>query len=336
MTSSRRVTVSTGARLHFGLLAHRPQSGREFGGLGVMVNSSGWSITVSHSDFTTDQVIVEDSANADCPETEDRVTDIVNRLRQRKGFDIPALQIEVTRAIPSHRGLGSGTQLALAMARAINIYLSMDSLPASELAELTGRGLRSAVGTWGFDSGGLIADGGKLPSDTVGTLVARMNFPSNWRFLLVYPRHISGLSGEQEVAAFGNLPGMPQETTDTLCRLALMELLPAVRERQFERASDALYQYGRQVGEYFAPAQDGIFVDARMHEFNSLLAENGIRGFAQTSWGPTCAILCSSDDMALRATEIIQSTSEADDYECVISTPLNHGATVEVNDVPEE
>jgi beta-ribofuranosylaminobenzene 5'-phosphate synthase len=333
MTSARRVTVSTGARLHFGLLTHRPTSGREFGGLGVMVNSPGWTIAVSTidaaEDSEPDRLTVADSATLACPETESRIAAVVDRIRRQKHLNVPPLDVSVLEAIPSHRGLGSGTQLALATARAIDACLHSGQIPVDQLALLTGRGLRSAVGTWGFESGGLIVDGGKLELEPVGTLAARLQFPPDWRFLLIFPNSASGLSGEDEIAAFENLSGMPQETTDTLCRLTVMQFLPAVQNADFGRASAAICQYGRRVGEYFAPAQGGIYVDSRMLDLSRRLADEGIEGFAQTSWGPTCAVLCQDEIMAARVSDLVQSTPQTRDCECLITSPLNRGATVE-------
>jgi beta-ribofuranosylaminobenzene 5'-phosphate synthase len=334
MTTARRVTVSTGSRLHFGLLTHRPESGREFGGVGLMIDSPGWTVDVSARDASpdtmTDRITVSDSAASACPETEDRVASFVGRFRQTQAASVPSLDITVSQAIPSHRGLGSGTQLALATARAINVCLDHEHVSAAELAEATGRGLRSAVGTWGFELGGLIVDGGKLGSDSVGSLAARLEFPADWRFLLISPDRFSGLSGDDEVTAFRDLPGMPQSTTDALCRLNIMEILPAVQDRDFERVSAALEEYGQRAGEYFAPAQGGVFIDPRMENFGRLLAESGIEGFAQTSWGPTCAALCRDDEMARQAIELIQPSAEASHYQFAIARPLNRGATVEI------
>jgi beta-ribofuranosylaminobenzene 5'-phosphate synthase len=338
MTTGRRATVSTGSRIHFGLLTHRPKSGREFGGLGVMVDSPGWTVSVSTPAATTgsdaDQIVVAEAVATACPETERRISNVIERFRGRRRVSIPSLEVDVTQAIPSHRGLGSGTQLALATARAIDVCLDVGRIPVGELAELTGRGLRSAVGTWGFESGGLIVDGGKLESDSVGSLAARLHFPSDWRFLLILPQSFNGLSGDDEVTAFRELPGMPQEMTDALCRLTLMEFLPAVQNRDFNRVSTALTEYGLRAGEYFAPAQGGVFVDPRMHEFSRLLADNKVDGFVQTSWGPTCAVLCRDDDMAATAADLIRSTPHARGYTCEIASPLNQGATVDVSEVP--
>lgn len=336
MSNGRQVTVSTGSRLHFGLLTHRPKSGREFGGLGVMINSPGWTVSASKSDSTPDstedRIEVADSAAAANPEAAKRARSFIKRFRQGRETSVPSLDIDVSKAIPSHRGLGSGTQLALATARAIDVCLNDEHVSASGLAELTGRGLRSAVGTWGFESGGLIVDGGKLESDAVGSLAARLDFPADWRFVLISPQSFSGLSGDDEISAFRDLPGMPQSTTDALCRLTVMEILPAVQNRDFDKVSAAFEEYGHRAGEYFAPAQGGVFVDPRMEDFGRLLAENGIEGFAQTSWGPTCAALCRDDEMARQAVEIVKSSADASRYQFAIARPLNVGATVAIGE----
>lgn len=334
MTEGLRVTVSTGSRLHFGLLTHRPESGREFGGLGVMIGSPGWKLTVSRmadgSPATSDMINVSDEANTACPETLKRVAEIIERFRRVKHLTIPPLTVEVESAIPSHRGLGSGTQLALAAARAIDTCLEMGHVPVSELAQLTGRGLRSAVGIWGFESGGLIADGGKLESEPVGSLSAAVLFPSYWLFLLIFPKTSRGLSGDDEITAFKDLPGMTQQTTQRLCEISLMKLLPAVHDHNFDLVASALAAYGQLVGEYFAPAQGGVFADPNMLKFRDVLAEKGIKGFAQSSWGPTCAVLCSDDEMADRAVQLIRSLPEGADYECQVSCALNNGADIDI------
>lgn len=340
MTAYRRVTVTTGSRLHFGLLTHRPESGREFGGLGVMIDSPGWTVAASANgstaDATEDRIVVVDSAAAANPEAERRICSFIKQIRKVRNASIPSLDINVSQAIPSHRGLGSGTQLALATARAVHDCLNNapenDPVSTSGLAELTGRGLRSAVGTWGFESGGLIVDGGKLESDSVGSLAARLDFPQDWRFVLIFPQSFSGLSGDDEITAFRDLPGMPQSTTDALCRLTVMEILPAVQQQDFDRVSAAFEEYGHRAGEYFAPAQGGVFIDPRMEDFGRLLAENGIEGFAQTSWGPTCAALCRDDEMARQAVEIVKSSAEASHYQFAIADPLNCGASVEISE----
>ena len=50
-----------------------------------------------------------------------------------------------------------------------------------------GRGLRSAVGTYGFAFGGLIIEQGKAADDALSPLVYRLDVPDDWRFALIQP-----------------------------------------------------------------------------------------------------------------------------------------------------
>ena len=61
--------------------------------------------------------------------------------------------------------------------------------------------------------------------------VARLPFPEDWSILVVRPPGESGLHGPDESRAFANLPPFTQDVTDSLCRLVLLEILPAVIER---------------------------------------------------------------------------------------------------------
>ncbi|MBI1311528.1 hypothetical protein GC176_09490 [bacterium] len=343
----RSVTVTTGSRLHFGLLTHRPQSGREFGGIGVMIDSPGWQIAVSTSGVRestpvpdlsrTGSVTVTVSAAAAtaCVDSEERVRRTLERWVQSTRTDVeqgsrsalPAdLRVHVERAIPGHRGLGSGTQLGLAIGRALSLAAGEGDLNTGVLAERTGRGLRSAVGTWGFERGGLIVDGGKLPEQTVGTCVSRLEFPAEWRFLLIAPAGGYGLSGADEVAAFERLQGMPGERSQRLCRIALMDLLPAIAETDVAAASAALTEYGRVSGEYFSAVQGGVFADDRMADVGHLVTHRG-RGFFQTSWGPTCAALCAGDEEAAELRRELDTTHSGP-LVLVTARPLNRGALV--------
>ena len=341
----KSVTVTTGSRLHFGLLTHRPAAGREFGGLGVMIDSPGWQVTVStdgsaasalesvNASETSDRVRISasDTALLACPDVGQRVERILDHWCRltRTCFRDTGLSVQIDKAIPGHRGLGSGTQLGLAIGRALSELADEPSVSAATLAERTGRGLRSAVGTWGFESGGLIVDGGKLPEQSVGTCVSRRDFPNAWRFLLIAPADGHGLSGADEVAAFEQLRGMPPERTERLCRIALMDLLPAIADVDIAVASTALTEYGRVSGEYFSSVQSGVFADDRMAEIARRVRRRG-RGFVQTSWGPTCAALCASDD---ELADLRCELESADTGSLIMTAarPLNQGASVTVS-----
>ena len=295
-TPKMTITVQTGARLHFGLLAVQAASGRNFGGVGLMVQSPGCVLSVEASE--------RDEFFADA-EIAARLTDWRDEYRSRcpREHRPLACHIRVTQTIPSHAGLGSGTQTALALAAALAHFGDEQNVSALELARRVGRGARSALGIHGFEQGGLLVEGGKRRPDEISPLVARLEFPSDWRVLLVMPNDRRGLSGDVERAAFTKLTPMPAVLTETLCRIVLMELLPAVASADFPAAAAALREFGQLNGSHFAPVQGGVFADPQMSELAQCLAEQGCVGIGQSSWGPTLWILCRDEADAIRRRE---------------------------------
>ena len=321
------VTVSTGSRLHFGLLTHRPKSGREFGGVGVMLESPGWTIRIEARTGHSDNAVnVSGDAAAASRDAEQRVRQILATCQQDNLALRCPVQVTIDSAIPSHRGLGSGTQLSLAVARGLDVLFSDGQRSVDELARLSGRGLRSAVGTWGFEYGGCILEGGRTEQDQVGRLISHVPFPEQGRFLLITPRSGAGLSGGEEKSAFERLPGMSTELTGELCRIAVMELLPAIQASDFDAAADGLDRYGQLAGEYFIPVQNGVFLHPAMNALSEKLRASGVIGFAQTSWGPTCFVLCRDETMALDVRNSVRQMSDSDELRLETAAPRNSSA----------
>ncbi|MBI1348126.1 beta-RFAP synthase [bacterium] len=282
------VHVQTGARLHFGLLAVAPARGRRFGGIGVMIDEPGFAITLQRAEH--DQITGRTNYAA-------RIQDTVQRLRQ-VWPDCPAVDVTVNAEIPPHSGLGSGTQLGLAIAAGLQRLCQQETSSAVELAAHIGRGQRSAIGVHGFDQGGWLIEAGKRDGEAISPLVARIASPNEWRWVLITPRETPGLSGSAELQAFRQMDSMPQALTAELCRLLLMECWPALQAGDFTALSEGLWEYGQQVGRFFAAVQGGVFADARMCELAHQLRTWGQQGIAQSSWGPTIAVLCRDADQA--------------------------------------
>ena len=238
------VTIHTGARLHFGLLAHRPSSGRHFGGAGLMIDSPGVKLTAKVAD--RDQIIAPQDL---LPRIENILAGYRSQVECEK--QPPPCRIEIHQQIPPHQGLGSGTQLALAVGKALAVLAGEAELPLLELARRVGRGARSALGIHGFEQGGFLIDGGKRHLEDIGTLVSRTPFPADWRIVLVTPPLGEGLSGTDEQTAFHRLAGMPEAVTNRLCRLLLMQISPAIREGDFGEVCEGIYQFGQEVGDVF-------------------------------------------------------------------------------------
>lgn len=322
-----QVTVRTGARIHFGLLTHRPKSGREFGGVGVMVDSPGWQITVSTS--AADCGEASEVARLTHPGCVERASQILDKLRASGAAPDRPIAIEVEAAIPAHQGLGSGSQLALALARGLDRLVGRES-PIEELSCQAGRGGRSAVGTWGFELGGLLVDGGRGSEDLMAPLVTRVDVPEDWRFVLLLPRDSAGLSGNAESDAFRKLAGMSDSVTDRLCRIIVMQLVPAFRGSRFEEAAQALGEYGQLAGDYFAEIQGGLFTHPQMRELATMLADAGAPGLAQTSWGPGCAMLCRDANTAERIADLAKEDGSGW-LETRVVSGRNRGADVDVS-----
>ena len=328
---ARFVSIRTGARLHFGLLTNRPVRGREFGGIGLLVSEPGWHLEAEDADSPTIEVSTL-AARAN-PETAERVAAFVACYRKSSAIEQRPLRIRVEAAIPGHQGLGSGTQLALTVAKALAV-LSDDDASAIDLARRIQRGRRSAIGIWGFEHGGFLVDGGKRSGDGIGELVARLDIPADWRFLLVTPASEIGLSGADEIAAFGSLPVMSEATTGRLCQMILMNLLPALAQSNFEEFASALFEYGRLVGEYFEPIQGGVFASQQVRELAGRLSDLGLPLPVQTSWGPTCAIPCRSRDEAQSLADQIAALPRMESLQQRIVAPLNQPARVQFKATP--
>lgn len=317
MTTS--VTIRTGARLHFGPLAASGSSGGQFGGLGMMVESPGYVVTAEHCN--RDECQGQDEAA--CA----RVIEFIHRIR-KSCESTPAVRMTITESIPSHAGLGSGTQLALAVARAVSELTGERNVDSATLARRVGRGQRSAIGLHGFDRGGFLVDGGRQGSARLGTLVSRIEFPSHWRLIQVTASQSKGLSGTAEQQAFALHPAMPQSLTGDLCRIALMEWLPALIEADFIRSSQAMYEFGLRVGQFFAPIQGGVFANRRIGELAEEVRRRGFAGVAQTSWGPTTCILCESKTSARELMDDLAKSTSWSECQFSVTKPLNQGAQV--------
>ncbi len=315
------VEISTGARLHFGLLASGAKTGRRHGGAGLMVQNPGWTIRVAVS--ACDEL--------DCPnDVRLRIISTLARCRAvwPRREQPPPVRIEIVAAVPQHVGLGAGTQLELALVAAWMTLRTGLRRPAVECAFRAGRGLRSALGIHGFERGGFLVEGGKYDDASVSPLVARAEFPEDWRLVLVRPAEVAGLSGEQEDRVFLRLRPMPRTTTEALCRNLVMDWLPAIVEADFARCSAALYAYGQTVGKYFAPVQGGVFADALMRRLAGQLRRAGVEGLGQSSWGPTLCILCESPRSAKQLVADFSNQVRFENCVWTIAAPRNCGATI--------
>lgn len=320
--SDRLLRVSTASRLHFGMFSFGRPGVRQFGGVGAMVAAAGARLV-----FAAAQRLEVSGPSAS------RVAEFVERFARRANWlKAPlACRITVEQAPPEHVGLGSGTQLGMALALGLNAWFEGPWRTAAELAASVGRGRRSAVGVYGALLGALLIEGGKLADEELSPLVARIELPDAWRFVLFLPGGKQGLSGTAEERAFDALPPIEEEVTAALCRIALLELAPAAAGGDFERFGESLYQFGRLAGQCFAAQQGGPYADRRIESLVARLRAWGVRGVGQTSWGPTVFALVSGEAKARHLVDAWTNGHTADGGapELLIAAPANRGAQIE-------
>lgn len=263
------------ARLHFGILDLGGHRGRRFGGIGAAVPSP--SVLL---DATQSERITAEGVDAD------RALEFARRYVAATGLAVGA-HLRIHRSIPAHAGLGSGTQLGLAVARALAELHGQPAEPL-ELARAVGRGQRSAIGTWTFALGGFVLEGGRRPDrGEVAPLISRLPMPAQWRCVIAIPASEPGLSGAAEAEAFRRLPPPAEREVEQVAHLVLMQMLPALADADLTDFGAALTEVQRITGSWFATAQGGAFAPGPTAELVRKLAEFGATGVGQSSWGPT-------------------------------------------------
>ncbi|HLJ92511.1 MAG TPA: beta-ribofuranosylaminobenzene 5'-phosphate synthase family protein [Gemmataceae bacterium] len=326
------IRVQAPSRLHFGLLSlssdtHWPNllgeeavPSRHFGGAGVMIEQPGIVLTAQPADdWAAEGVLAE------------RALEDARRFAQTwPAHVLRPHRLVIERSAPAHVGLGTGTQLGLAVARALCISGGLPDLTTVDLARRVGRGMRSGVGVHGFAQGGFVVEAGQRPGGRIAPLVARTPCPEDWRWVVVLPPWGAGLHGQEEREAFRRLDEqhMDLETTGHLCRLLMLGMLPALQERDLDGFGESLFDFNRRVGQSFATVQSGPYASSPVADLVSFIHRQGVHGVGQSSWGPAVFAVADgaerAEDLAQRIREHFGLQAE----EVLVTAACNHGAVV--------
>ncbi len=326
------IEIKTPARLHLGLLDTNGNLGRLYGSIGVAIKYPNVVLVAEPAD----------SLEVEGPESE-RVLVFANQFLSQYPV-LPGAHLSLKSNIPPHIGLGSGTQLALAVGAALTRLGNLD-LSLEEIALVMGRGVHSGIGINAFHQGGFVLDAGHRiarmdatsntpisEEKTVPPVLFHRPVPENWFFVIIVPDTDEGLSGEEEQAAFRKLPDMPASHVEKVCRLLLMKMLPALVEKDIIIFGQALTEIQRLVGESFAGIQGGHFANPLSEQLIDFLLERGATGAGQSSWGPTVYGLVEGEETACLL------TNEAEKYlnrvgkgRSFYVQPDNHGARIHIH-----
>jgi beta-ribofuranosylaminobenzene 5'-phosphate synthase len=272
------IEVVTPSRLHITLIDLNGALGRIDGSVGL----------------TLDFPSVKINAREDTELSVSGTTRFADRIREAASaiiskYKVDGVAIDVVEEYPAHVGLGSGTQIALAVGTAISELYGLDLKPAS-IARLTGRGGTSGIGVAAYEWGGFIIDGGHkgktdfLPSSASGRydpapMIVRHNFP-DWNIVLAIP-NLHGASDKREISIFQNNCPLPLTEIQKLSHVILMEMLPAVVEKDIEsfgRSIDRVQTLGFKRRE--------LRLQPFCVSLLRFMKENGAFGAGMSSFGP--------------------------------------------------
>jgi beta-RFAP synthase len=313
-----KVIVISSARLHMGFFDLNGTTGRMFGSLGVGINAPCTQVEIAKSEKTIIEVISGHQVS-------ENIEKIVKSFKI--GHKITQdFSVKIHQSIPEHTGLGSGTQMALALGAGLNRLFNL-GLTVPQIAAITQRGI--GIGT--FEHGGLVIDGGRGNAESPPPIIARHDFPLEWPILLIIDNAEQGVHGEHELMAFDALPKASLETAQKLAHSVIMQALPALVERDYAEFSRAIYKLQRATGEYFAPAQGGIFKSKSVTEILNYLYKNNVLCAGQSSWGPT-GFAVFKDDVSANATLTLlqQQFSKFNNISFQLVRSKNTGASIQL------
>ncbi|HSI43353.1 MAG TPA: beta-ribofuranosylaminobenzene 5'-phosphate synthase family protein [Methylotenera sp.] len=320
------IKISTAARLHMGFFDLHGGLGRKFGSIGLSLTAPNLELTARHHD----QILVTGNEAVTS-----RVAKIAEQLLTKLSLS-KHIHLDIQKHIPEHAGLGSGTQLALAIGTVISRLFELN-LSTSEIAILCGRGNRSGIGIAAFDHGGILIDGGRLSpsqqtsqkSQAIPPLLARYIFPEQWRILLILDTTQPGIHGQEELTAFSQLPAFSEDVAAHLCRHVLMQAMPALIEQDLPAFGQSIQVLQAHVGDYFAPAQGGRYASARVGTVLEHLKNVGVDCFGQSSWGPTGFAVFESAEAAEKQLQQLKTIFTDSALNWMICSPNNQGAVIE-------
>ncbi|WP_276258670.1 beta-ribofuranosylaminobenzene 5'-phosphate synthase family protein [Haloglomus litoreum] len=330
-----RATVSTGARLHVGFanlsLAHE----RLYGGVGLALAEPRVRLSATPAETVTCHAADAAVDEPDVACVREYATAVCDLL------GVPGAELAVEATLPRHVGLGSGTATALATLAAVARAHGED-VRSRERAPALGRGGRSGVGVAAFEQGGFVVDAGhpterfttRPPAQgnwTVPTVLARHALPADWRVVLALPDAEQGRHGSDEDDSMGAVvESADPSVADDLAALTVRRLLPAAAEGRLGAFGDAIAEFGRLNGAWYADEQGGVYRPPAGQVVEELRESPAVAGVGQSSWGPAVYALTDADraGTARRAAHAALDAAESDG-DVLITRPRNEGATIE-------
>ncbi|MDR1820560.1 MAG: hypothetical protein LBR15_09995 [Methanobrevibacter sp.] len=309
--------INVPSRLHMTLIDLNGSYGRFDGGIGLTLANPK---IVLKGELSESGISLDFSSRIDDNIKDEAYLKLLNSVDDlMKHFSVESgFHFTLEEAYPMHSGLGSGTQFALATGRLVCELLKDDlnveyndfsqneynnigaskaknSINSYSLGKILKRGGTSGIGTFSFDYGGFILDGGHnlndkekfLPSSASSAkppvLIGNYDFPQEWDIIVAIPNNGDNtVSGKKEVDLFQKYCPVPKDEVEKLSHLILMNLIPFMLEKDIESFGHVINQI-QDLG--FKRIEVSLQPD-NVKKAMEAMRESGAYGVGMSSFGP--------------------------------------------------
>lgn len=316
-------------RINLGIIDLSENPYRIDGTHGFYTNISIAEVSVYKANKTS--IVIDSEYKEQFIEVIDRCFEYLNRI------DVCCdVHITIASKFNRHIGLGSGTQISMAIVEAFNCEFNLE-MNIHEKAKLAGSGGTSSVGVYCFKRGGYVLDAGRLfptekssigPSekysfDKLPPIIASYYLP-NWNMFLLIPQTDQYIEGNVEQQLFQKYTPIPSSEADEICKWILKGIMPAIVEKNYDSFCYSIEQIMnlgfrlREISHY------GRYISDRI----SFLKRIGAKGVGMSSFGPTVFGFFDSEKKKQEILNTVKSVFPNDDL--YYTTPRNEGAKIEV------
>ena len=334
-----KIRITTPCRIHLSLIDENGYTGRVDGGIGLMLDRP--NIVFEASNHAKEFKI---EAHKYYRESSEVINEQASKIFKAFEISNKNFHFYLRRYYPSHVGLGSKTQLSLAIAKAITKLKNINNISILELTKLVERGGTSGIGWRGFEHGGFILDGGHefgkgkeketfLPSSASKTAdpaltILRYPIPENWRFVLVIPNVKKGAYGDEEVSIFQTHAPIPKGEVNEVSHQILMKVIPGLLRNDLEC-------FGQGLRRIQSIGFKKVEIDLQHEIVKDILRffeEYKLKAYSMSSFGPSVLGVTESDEEAHKLLKLIQMRLKRTGGHIYICKPNNCGAKIEYLD----
>jgi len=135
-----------------------------------------------------------------------------------------------------------------------------------------------------------------------------------------------GVSGQQEIDAFKNLPATTPQQREEMIDLVKNRIIPGVTQRDYNLFSESVFEFGCRSGMMFDSIQGGPYQSESVAALVAQCREFGVKAVGQSSWGPCVFAIAEDKETAAGLREHLKE-KHGENVVVEITKANNSGAT---------